>query len=316
MKNPILFVLTGYTGVGKTSISIQLAKIINAEIVSCDSLLVYKLLDIGTAKPQVSELQEVTHHCIDLINPDQHFDISQYIFHAKQAIQDILARKKNVLIVGGSGFYLKSYYYPIIDNIIITSTAEQFVNEAIKKGDFNLLIQTLLKLNNDQVSIDLNNIRRVSSALKRCLSSGLTIEQMRKNFQKQKSEFSKYSKYTILLTRSDDDLQLRLRNRIYKMIASGLITEVEMLVKNNQLNNINCTAIGYREVIEYLSNKFDLETLPTKILHNTLKLVKKQKTWFKKQIPIDLNYDMTGKCDSKIISDLSESITLVLKSSF
>ncbi len=316
MKNPILFVLTGYTGVGKTNISIQLAKIINAEIVSCDSLLVYKLLNIGTAKPQLPERQEVTHHCIDLINPNQNFDISQYIFHAKQAIQDIFSRKKNVLIVGGSGFYLKSYYYPIIDNIIITSAAEQFVNEAIKKGDFNLLIQTLLKLNNDQVSIDLSNIRRVSSALKRCLSSGLTIEQMHKNFQKQKSEFSKYSKYTILLTRSDDDLQLRLRNRIYKMIASGLITEVEMLVKNNQLNNINCTAIGYREVIEYLSNKLDLEALPTKILHNTLKLVKKQKTWFKKQIPIDLSYDITGKCNSKIISDLSESITSVLKSSF
>lgn len=290
---PKLAVITGYTGVGKTELAIKLAREVDAEIVSCDSLLIYKFLDIGTAKPTLKDRQNVPHYCVNLIDPSKNFDIQQYIIHAKQAINSIIERKKNVLIVGGTGFYLKSFFSPVIDDIPITEEAKKFVDEALKNGTPQVLVSKLLGLNNGKVDVDLKNIRRVSAALKRCLSSGLTCEQINKKFQKKQPAFSEYQKYTVLLIRDDDDLKNRICARVGDMFEAGLINEVKGLLKNNQFNSINRTAIGYRETIAWLANKTTIGSLKEEIVNDTWKLVKKQKTWFKKQIPIDLQVNLS-----------------------
>lgn len=299
-----IVILTGYTGVGKTAISIELAKALNAEIISCDSLLVYKHLNIGTAKPTAEEQQIIPHHCIDIAEPDTQFDVQQYISYAKKAVTDIFDRKKNVLVVGGTGFYLKSFFSPVIDDIRITPEADQFVDMAIKNHTPEILVQKLLDLNDGQVDIDLKNIRRVSSALKRCLSSNMTCTEIKNKFHQQQSAFARYKKFTVLLTREDTDLKIKIRHRIETMLKSGLIAEVEQLLKNKQFNDINRTAIGYRETIQWLSDKTSTEDLLEKIYHDTWKLVKKQKTWFKKQIPIDCEYNISNQSSTEIIRHL------------
>ncbi len=305
-----LIILSGYTGVGKTEISIQLAKKINAEIVSCDSLLVYKHLNIGTDKPKATELCIIPHHCIDIIEPNEDFDVQKYITHAQRAIMDIFSCKKNVIIVGGTGFYLKSFFSPVVDNIIISPEAEQFVNDTLNRNTPEVLIKKLLELNNGEIDIDLKNIRRVTSVLKRCLSSGLTHEQIKERFQKQSSAFANYSKYTILLTRDDDDLKNRIKQRIINMLNSGLIQEVQNLLQNEKFNNINRSSIGYRETISWLKNPTSIEILINTIYQDTLRLVKKQKTWFKKQIPIDWHFNISNKNLSTIISELEEILPI------
>lgn len=297
-----LIVITGYTGVGKTKIAIELAKLFDAEIVSCDSLLVYKNLDIGTAKPSVMDRGNIKHHCIDLVNPEVVFDIQQYTAHTKYIIENC---KKNILVVGGTGFYLKGFYAPVIDNIVITPEAEQIVNNI---SNFDEMVAKLIELNGENIPIDLKNPRRVSSTLKRCLSSKQTYKEMNENFQKQRSAFDTYKKYTVLLTRDDEDLKNCIHRRTETMLNVGLINEVELLLKNQQFNSINRSAIGYRETIAWLSNKTTTEQLADEICRDTWKLVKKQKTWFRKQIPIDVQYDLTGHELPEVIYDLSQKI--------
>lgn len=304
MSQKNLFILTGCTGVGKTDISMQLAQQINAEIISCDSLLIYKHLNIGTAKPTQDELKKIKHHCIDIAEPNEKFDIQKYITNAKLAIQDIFSKEKNILIVGGTGFYLKSFFYPTIDDITITEEAENFV----QNNELQTLINKLLLLNNGQVDIDLKNPRRVASALKRCMSSGLTLSQMKKNFSEKNSEFQDYNKCTILLTRNDENMKNRIHDRTENMIKAGLIDEVQTLLKNKQFGPITSTAIGYRETIEWFTKKSDMATLINNIYTDTLKLIKKQKTWFKKQIPIDLVYNISNKSTRNIVDNLCSEL--------
>ncbi|MDR3274005.1 MAG: tRNA (adenosine(37)-N6)-dimethylallyltransferase MiaA [Puniceicoccales bacterium] len=282
-----LFILTGYTATGKTELSLEIAEQMEAEIVSCDSLLVYKNLDIGTAKPIQRDLDRIKHHCINLVNPEENFDVSSYIEAARCAIGDIHSREKNALVVGGSGFYLKSFFYSVVDDVKITAEAENFVHNSLNFNGIGALVDKLLELNNGQVDIDLKNPRRVISALKRCLSTGKTLAEMHENFAQRKCKFDGFNRRTVLLTRDGDDLKQRVQWRIESMIAGSLIDEVRSLIDRGQFNGSNKNAIGYRETIRWLQANTTIDALMREIYSNTLKFIKKQKTWFKKQIPID-----------------------------
>lgn len=282
-----LFILTGCSATGKTELSLEIAEQMGGEIVCCDSLLPYKKLDIGTAKPTPQELARVKHHCVNLVEPEENFNIGSYVEAARSAVEDIHSRGKNVLIVGGSGFYLKSFFSPVVDGIRVTAEAENFVRNLLKGSDISPLVDKLLALNDGQVDIDLKNPRRVAAALKRCMSTGKTLAEMGENFFRQKCEFGEFRKRTILLTRDGDDLKERVRLRVERMVAAGLIGEVRNLLKQKQFNGINGSAIGYRETIQWLQGNGGGDALIQEIYANTLKLIKKQKTWFRKQIPID-----------------------------
>jgi tRNA dimethylallyltransferase len=282
-----LYILTGYTATGKTELSLGIAEQMNGEIVSCDSLLVYKKLDIGTAKPTLHDLNRVRHHCINLVKGEENFDVNLYIKEAYCAVDDILSRGKNVLIVGGSGFYLKSFFYPVVNDIKTTLEAENFIRSYLHNNEIEPLVDKLLELNNGNVDIDLKNPRRVISALRLCMSTGKTLVEMNKNLAQRESKFCAFNKRTVLLTRDDADLKQRVYSRVKSMVATGLIDEVRSLFAHGQFNDSNKNAIGYGETIKWLKTGNSADELVKEICAHTLKLIKKQKTWFKKQIPID-----------------------------
>jgi tRNA dimethylallyltransferase len=295
-KNIELTIITGCTAVGKTNYAVLFAKKNNSEIISCDSLLVYKHMNIGTAKPTEREMDGVKHHCINLVEPSEKFDVSKFIDCAKIAIDAITSAEKNVVIVGGSGFYLKSLYSPVIDCVKIPANIEFLVNETYKFAGLDGVVAALISANNGVCpSIDVKNPRRVVAALKRCLAAGKTFDDLQAEFCSIDSPFSGYRKRTILLCREKRDLEIRVRERVKKMIDAGLIAEVEFLLSNYEnLTESAKNAIGYRETINWLKNSESQLALIDKITANTLKLIKKQKTWLKKYIPFDEKFFLTS----------------------
>ncbi|MDR0693152.1 MAG: tRNA (adenosine(37)-N6)-dimethylallyltransferase MiaA [Puniceicoccales bacterium] len=284
-----LYVITGCTAVGKTDYAIDFAIENNAEIVSCDSLLVYKHVDIGTAKPKPADRKGIGHHCMDLVEPSEKFDVSMFIEAAQRAIDSIVSSGKNVVVVGGSGFYLKSFYHPVVDGIKIPRNVSDLVDSVHAKSGLDGVVPMLISANGGLCPpIDMKNPRRVMAALKRCLAYGRTFGEVQSNFASLVSPFKQYQKHTILLERDREDLKLRIWERTKKMLRGGLIDEVKFLLSSyDQLGDSVKNAIGYRETINWIRGSTTEDALVDEISQNTLKLVKKQKTWFKKQIPID-----------------------------
>lgn len=284
-----IYTITGCTAVGKTDLSLEFAEKHNAEIISCDSLLVYSGMNIGTAKPSADELRRVKHFCIDICNLSENFNVDKYLKYAKSAADDIISRGKNIVVCGGTGFYLKSFYYPVVDDLEISESIHTFVDELFAKHGLETVVAELKKVSDEFPStFDFHNSRRVIPALKRCLATGLNVKQLATNIAETDFPFKNWIKHTIFLSRTKEDLHSRAKTRIDKMINIGLIDEVRFLLKNGLENNISCAnSIGYRETIAWLKNQTSVDDLKAEILQNTMKLIKKQLTWFKKQIPID-----------------------------
>jgi tRNA dimethylallyltransferase len=284
-----LFLLTGYTAVGKTELSLKLAEALNAEILSCDSVQVYRGMDIGSAKVSEADRRRIKHHGIDVADVCDQFDIQQYINYALEVTKDVTKRGKNLLIVGGSGFYLKSFYQPVVDDIAISDDIKAEVQLLYNDFGLNGLVKKINQLSGEALNnLDLKNPRRVARALERCIATGMTVEQNVARFMSQSCPFSDYKKTVVLLTRNNmHDL---LRIRVVKMIENGLIDEVKSLMKSGIENNKTPSgAIGYREVISFIKNdEKNLENLIYNIVKNTNSLVKKQRIWFRKQIKSDL----------------------------
>ncbi|MDR1413693.1 MAG: tRNA (adenosine(37)-N6)-dimethylallyltransferase MiaA [Puniceicoccales bacterium] len=289
-----LWLITGCTAVGKTDYALEFARENNGEIISCDSLLVYRHMNIGTAKPTPEEMKGIRHHCIDLIEPWENFDVAMFIAAAKEAADSIIERGKTAIVAGGSGFYLKSFYCPVVDEIKIPRNVESFVAEKYATAGLDGLLSMLISLNDGICPcIDVKNSRRVAAALKRCLASGKTFDKVMDDFRASSCPFADYQKHTILLERSREDLETRVRARTREMLARGLVGEVKFLLENyDNLNSSVRNAIGYRETIRWLQHPTSEKDLAEEISRNTMKLVKKQKTWLKKQIPMDEKFQL------------------------
>ncbi len=291
----LIYVLTGPTAVGKTELSMQWALDNNAEILSCDSLLVYKGMNIGTAKPDSNDLAAIKHHGINLVSVNQKYSVSEYLNYAMEAVEDIHQRGKKVLVVGGSGFYLKSFFYPVIDNLNISEDIKNSVDKIFAEKGLSGLQQKLHSLNPQGINkIDFKNPARVTNALHRCLASGKTVDQLREEFENQQSPFAHYKKRVSLLYRTRNELSERVKTRTDNMLILGLIDEVKSLIKHGiEINPSAARAIGYRDTIEHLKLNSSIEELRNSINRNTERLIKKQFTWFKNQIPIDYKYNLS-----------------------
>jgi len=279
----VIHVLTGCTAVGKTETALAWAEAHDAEIVSCDSLLFYRGMDIGTAKPTKAELARVPHHLIDICEPDQPMDIARYVELAHAAVADIIQRGRKVLVTGGSGFYLKAFFSPVVDNVTVpaevrTKVAQLSVSEALAE---------LQRLNPAGVGdLDVANPRRVSRALERCLASGKTVVQLQQEFAQQPAPFGDYTVKLVELTREPDELATRVLRRVEQMLSDRLVEEVRGLIPRGLKRNPSAAgAIGYREVIAMLDGDLPAENLREEIARNTRALVKKQRTWFRTQLP-------------------------------
>lgn len=289
-----VFIITGATCSGKTEMSLGLAKSLDAEIISCDSVQVYRQMDIGSAKATARERGEIPHHLIDVADCSKPFDVSEYVAQAKAALADIHARGKNVVVCGGSGFYLRSWFAAVTDNVKISESAKLFCAETEKLGA-NALTRELLKIDPDAAqTVDVLNPRRAKNALARCLSSGKTCAQLAADFAALPCPFGEIKRNVRILELPKENLEEKIRARTEDMIARGLVDETRELIKAGIKQNPSArAAIGYRETIEWIeSGGSDVSELSRQIAANTLALVKKQRKYFKNSLLKGANYTL------------------------
>jgi tRNA dimethylallyltransferase len=286
---PVLHVLTGCTAVGKTDWALRWAEEHEAEIVSCDSLLFYRGMTIGTAKPTAAELKRVPHHLIDVLDVTGRMDVTQYVARVRAALAEIGRRGRRVLVVGGSGFYLKAFFAPVADDVAVTPEVRAEV-AALTPAE---ALARLRALNPAGLGpLDPANPRRVSRALERCLVSGRTLAALTADFARQPPPFADWQVNATRIDRSPEELARRIERRVEAMLRAGLVDEVRGLLRAGLKENPSASrAIGYRETIDYLEGRLTEPRLRAEIARNTRALVKKQRTWFRTQLPAHRTVD-------------------------
>lgn len=280
-------VLTGCTAVGKTELALRWAEANDAEIVSCDSLLFYRGLDIGTAKPTPAELARVPHHLIDVCEVHEQVDVTYYVTKARAAVDGIFARGKRVLVAGGSGFYLKAFFAAVADDVDVPEALRAEIRTRCAEEGVEPLLVELRRLNPDGLgALDVQNPRRVVRALERCRASGRTLLELQREFAARPGPFADCVVNLCELVRGKDDLDRRIEARVQQMLRDGLIGEVRRALGCGLKQNPSAAkAIGYRETIDVIEGRSPESGLAAEIAKNTRGLVKKQRTWFKTQLP-------------------------------
>jgi tRNA dimethylallyltransferase len=292
---PVIHVLTGCTAVGKTELALRWAEARGAEIVSCDSLLFYRGADIGTAKPTPEERRRVPHHLIDVAPITAQLNVARYVELARAAVAAIHGRGREVLVTGGSGFYLKAFFGPVADDVEVSAPLRDEVRAALERDGLEALVAELQRLNPGGLGdLDVRNPRRVTRALERCRASGRTLAEMKVDFDAQPSPFAGYEVRLCELVREPVELDERIARRVDAMLAAGLVAEVHRLLAEGLEQNPSAAgAIGYRETIDFIAGRLPAQSpsygpesdLAVAITRNTRALVKKQRTWFKTQLP-------------------------------
>jgi tRNA dimethylallyltransferase len=282
-----LYFLAGVTSSGKSELALSWAESHDAEILSCDSIAIYRGMDLGAAKPTVEERNRVPHHGLDLANVAEGYDVSRYDRYARSVVSEVSSRGRNLLVVGGSGFYLQSFFEPIVDEIVVTDETRAKVETLYATEGIPGLLARLRQLNQDEpLGLDEMNPQRLLRALERCLGSGLRLSQLRARFEALPTPYPFFRKQCLWLDRSDDDLEKRIESRTKAMIAKGLVEETESLIAQGFLaNHAACFSVGYRDVCSYLRNEISQEELIPAICSSTRKLVSKQRKWFRKRFP-------------------------------
>ncbi|MDB6093216.1 MAG: tRNA delta(2)-isopentenylpyrophosphate transferase [Verrucomicrobia bacterium] len=285
-----LHVLTGCTAAGKTEWALRWAEKNEAEIVSCDSLLFYRGMDIGTAKPIPAELARVPHHLIDILDVTERIDVTQYAARAYMAVSEIAARGRKIIVVGGSGFYLKSFFAAVADEVDVTEELRAEVRAMPREA----AVARLLELNPAGLGmLDQANPRRVARALERCLASGRTLAELAEAFSRVAAPFADWEVKLTVIDRDPEQLNRRIEKRVDAMLRAGLVDEVRRLIALGLKENPSASrAIGYREVIDFIEGKLPEKDLAAEIAKNTRGLVKKQRTWFRTQLPAHRTLDV------------------------
>ncbi len=283
----IIHVLTGPTAVGKTELALRWAEVNAAEIVSCDALLFYRGMDIGTAKPTEAERARVPHHLIDLCEVRERMDVAHYVTKAQATVADIIARRRKVLVTGGSGFYLKAFFAPVADAVAVSADLRAEIEGKLEAEGLSALVAELHGLNPGGLGgLDTDNPRRVTRALERCRASGKTIFELADEFARQPAPFAGWQVVCTRLDRERDELERRITARVDAMLATGLVAEVTRLRAAGLEDNPSAArAIGYRETLSMLDGVLPEAELADEIVKNTRALVKKQRTWFRTQLP-------------------------------
>lgn len=283
----IIPVIGGPTGVGKTSISIKLAKQINGEIISADSMQIYKCMDIGTAKVTEAEAEGVKHHLIDIREINEEYSVAEFSQDAREIIKDIISRGKHPIIVGGTGLYLNSLIYGINfeENIDL-----EFRNKLEKEIEGNP--KKLEELYSKLKEIDIETAEKISSIDSRRIIRALeifeTTGKTKSIVEKENREKLDDLKFQLFVLNMDrDDLYHRINVRVDKMLEEGLLEEVKNL--EGKFSKTSAQAIGYKEVVSYLQNEIDYKEMVEIIKQRSRNYAKRQFTWFRKNNAIWLN---------------------------
>ena len=282
MKKPLV-ILTGPTAVGKTKASIGLAKAIGGEIISADSMQVYKQMDIGSAKIKPSEMEEIPHYLLDILEPDEEFHVVLFQQMAKQAIQKIYEKGKIPILVGGTGFYIQAVLYDIdfSENEKDTSYREELEKLAQTKGA-EYLHDRLREVDEKSAQdIHANNVKRVIRALEYFHQTG---EKISEHNEEQRKKVSPYNFSYFVLNDEREHLYERINLRVDQMINEGLVREVQSLKEKGYTRDmVSMQGLGYKEMLDYLDNKCSLEEAVEIIKRDTRHFAKRQITWFKRE---------------------------------
>lgn len=282
MKKPLI-ILTGPTAVGKTKISIKLAKAIDGEIISADSMQVYKHMDVGTAKIKPEEMDKVKHYLVDILDPKEEFNVVLFQKHAKNAMKEIHDKGKIPIVVGGTGFYIQALLYDINfedskEDVDYRSELEEL---AESKGS-EFVHKKLEEVDPESArKIHPNNLKKVVRALEYYKETGEKISSHNKEQRKKESPFN-FSYF--VLNDKREKLYERINTRVDQMIEEGLIQEVEKLLDYGcSKDMISMQGLGYKEIIAYLEEEMTLEDAIYTLKRDTRHFAKRQITWFKRE---------------------------------
>lgn len=280
---PPLIILTGPTAVGKTALSIALAKAVNGEIISADSMQVYRHMDIGTAKIKPEEMQGVVHHLIDYCEPSEEFHVVRFATDAKQCIEEIYERGHIPIIAGGTGFYIQAVLYGIDfgENDGDMAYREELERQAKELGA-EWLHNELRKVDEKAAeAIHPNNVKRVIRALEYWKQTGEPISE---HNEREKEKESPYNAAYFVLTDDRAKLYARIDERIEEMLAEGLVAEVQQLADMGyDTSYVSMQGLGYKEILAYLAGECTLDEAVYILKRDTRHFAKRQLTWFKRE---------------------------------
>ena len=288
MKKIPLIVVGGPTASGKTALAIELAKALDGEIVSADSMQIYKYMDIGTAKPTADELKECPHHLIGFREPDCDFSVADYTELAHKTIADITARGKVAIMCGGTGLYINS----VVNDVDFGEYENDYelrksLDELAKKDGAGVLLDMLAEF--DPVSakrLHPNNIKRIIRAIEFYKVSGVPISEHQ---ERTKLKESRYDATMFLINHNREVLYDRINRRVDIMISDGLVDEVRSIMNMGYSRDLNSMqGIGYKEMIAYLEGEISLADTIDMIKQNSRRYAKRQLTWFRRDGRINM----------------------------
>lgn len=281
-QNPRIIVICGSTGTGKTAAAISVAQAVGAEIVSADSMQVYRYMDIGTAKPSSEEQAFVRHHLIDIVNPDEPFDARLYTVMAGDAIRSIDHQNKVALVVGGTGLYIRALRHGLFslesgDSII----RDRLKQKALNEGTENLYMELKRSDPESAVRIHPNDVYRIIRALEIFKSTGtpMSVFHQHHHFS---TDF--YAVRMIGLYRERELLYERINRRVDRMLETGFIQEVESLLNRGYSSTLkSMKSLGYRHIADYVEGRTSLPDAVLSMKQDTRRYAKRQMTWFRSE---------------------------------
>ncbi len=300
-KKDKIIVISGATATGKTEISIELAKKINGEIISADSMLVYKYMDIGTAKPTKEEMEGIPHHLIDVVEPKELFSAKDFVKLADKSISNIFSRGKTPIVVGGTWLYIQSLLFGLSE----APEGNWKLREKLYKKENEELYKMLSEVDKEYAEkIHPNDKKRIIRGLEVFYTTGKPFSQFQKEhrFKEKRYDFIGFN-----FERNRDEIMERIEIRIEKMFEKGLVEEVRNLIEMGYENFItSLQAIGYKEVIPYIKGEIDLETAKQNLIKNTKSFAKRQLRTFRNKFEfknINLSDYTKGEVLDKIINN-------------
>lgn len=278
---PKVIVICGPTASGKTSLSIELAKKVNGEIVSADSMQIYKDMNIGTAKPTKEEMQGIKHYLIDFVSPEERYSVAQYKQDAKKAIREIISNGKMPIVVGGTGLYVDSLIYEIeYNDIKLDENYRKKLEQLAEEQGLEKLYKKALEI--DPVAMEKiseNDKKRIIRVLEIYKATGKTKTQQEEESRRKPVEYD-YKVFAINWNR--EVLYERINKRVDIMIGQGLIEEVKNIMQKYKKFPTAMQGLGYKEVVDYLNGVYTEDEMIEKIKMETRRYAKRQLTWFRK----------------------------------
>lgn len=296
-----IITIQGPTAVGKSQLAMKLAATLQTEILSADSRQIYRFMDIGTAKPSSKELSEMKHHFIDIITPDVRYNAGSFAKTAKIITKELISKKQIPIIVGGTGFYIKSLLDGLFQIPIISDEIKKILELEFQQTGFQSMLTRLKKVDSDSAErIALNDRNRLLRALEVYEATGKTISQ---HWKEQHFE-EQFLPFQILITEDRNEIYKRINERVLQMLEKGLIIEFQMLIeKGYNKTSPGMNSVGYKELFAFMEGEKTLPKCIEDIQQHTRNYAKRQFTWYRNQ-----NFDLTFQASNINFSKIQQKI--------